>query len=490
MKQHKSLLNNSIFNMLKTGAGILFPVITFLYSVRILGVDGVGKVNFARSFISYFSMIASLGMTYYGTSEGAKLRDDREKFSQFCHEMLIINMVTTIIAYALLTIAVATIAKLQAYRPLLFVNSIGIALNAMGMEWLYQAQEEYRYIAIRTMCFQLIALIAMLFLVKKPDDVVLYAIVTLVASSGSYVLNFFNARRYISLKKYDHYEIKKHIKPLMWLFAMAVSIELYTVLDTTMLGFLQGDTAVGKYTAAVKVNKLVNSMIMAIAVVLIPRLSYYIGLKDRKKVETLVEKAYNFAFMLSVPCAIGLFMLSDDIIRLLSGSDFATASHTMKIMTPIVILIPFSFATNTQTFIPMKKEKLILVSTMTGAVTNFACNSFLIPRFAENGAAIGTVVAETAVAMICLINANMFFDMRKVFRCFWQYWVAAAPIPVFALVLRTLSLHYVITMILIIFFSACSYFGILLILKNSYLMDIIIRMRQKWNIGHQPDEEI
>ena len=479
MEEQKSILNNSIFNMLKTGSSILFPIITFLYSARILGVDGVGKVNFARSFISYFTMIASLGMTYYGTREGAKLRRNRDGFSQFCQEMLIINTVTTIIAYVLFGIVLAMVTKLHAYRLLLLVNSIDLILKGMGMEWLYQAQEEYRYIAVRTMCFQIIALIAMFFLVKKADDVVLYAIVTLTASSGSYVLNFINARKYICIKRYDHYEIKKHLGPLIWLFAMSVSIELYTVLDTTMLGFLQGDIAVGKYTAAVKVNKMVNSMIMAIAVVLIPRLSYYIGLQDHKKVETLVEKAYNFTFMLSVPCAVGLFMLSDDIIQLLSGRDFATAAYTMRVMTPIVILIPFSYATNTQTFIPMKKEKLILISTTMGAVTNFACNSFLIPRFAENGAAVGTLVAETSVAIICLIHANLFFDMKKVFRGFWQYWVAAVPIPVLAIVLRILPLSYIITMFLTIFLSIPCYFGILLALKNCYLSDLVTRLLGK-----------
>ncbi len=51
------------------------------------------------------------------------------------------------------------------------------------------------------------------------------------------------------------YEIKKHLKPLLWLFALVVSMELYTVLDSTMLGFIQGDAAVGRYTAAVKVNR-------------------------------------------------------------------------------------------------------------------------------------------------------------------------------------------------------------------------------------------
>ncbi len=122
---------------------------------------------------------------------------------------------------------------------------------------------------------------------------------------------------------------------------------------------------------ATPVNKLANTLITAIGVVLIPRLSYYIGKREQEKVKTLVDKAYNYVFMLSVPAAIGLFMLSDEIILLFSGREFAPAAFTMRILTPIVVVIPFSITTNQQTLIPMGKEKLMLIATSIGAVVNF-----------------------------------------------------------------------------------------------------------------------
>lgn len=185
---------------------------------------------------------------------------------------------------------------------------------------------------------------------------------------------------------------------------MAVSIELYTVLDTTMLGFLQGDIAVGKYTAAIKVNKLANTIITSVGVVLIPRLSYYVGHGEFKIMKALIDKTYNFVFLLSVPAAIGLFSLSDNIIRLFSGSEFSSAGFTMRLMVPIVLFIPFSVVTNQQTFVPMEKENLILISTLLGAITNFIFNLLLIPRYSENGAAVATVLAEMIVAMVCYLN--------------------------------------------------------------------------------------
>ena len=473
MTKSKSLVKNFIFNFIKTFSSLVFPLITFTYSARVLGVDGVGRVNFSKSFITYFSLFAMLGMNYYGTREAAKLREDRDGLSKYVQEMLIINGITTSIAYAALILAMLFVPKLHEYETLLIINSFAIVLQGMGMEWLYQGLEEYKYIAVRSMAFQFISLALMFIFVRDAEDVAAYAVINTLASYGSYVLNFWNARRYVSLRRTGRYELKKHLKPLLWLFALVVSMELYTVLDSTMLGFVHGDASVGRYTAAVKVNKLTISLINAIGVVLIPRLSYYIGKGENEKLRTLVDKAYNYVFMLAIPAAVGLFVLSDEIIRLFSGAGFASAALTMRIMTPIVVVIPFSVATNQQTLIPMGREKLMLIATSVGAVTNLICNSVLIPRYAENGAAIATVVAETVVAVISFVNASKFFNMRAIFKRYWQYWVAVLSIPPVAILMRALPLNYIVRMGLVIALSTAAYFTVLYLLKNSYFLDAV-----------------
>lgn len=45
--------------------------------------EGIGKVNFANSVVSYFALIASLGIGTYGIRESAKIRNNKEEFSQF-----------------------------------------------------------------------------------------------------------------------------------------------------------------------------------------------------------------------------------------------------------------------------------------------------------------------------------------------------------------------------------------------------------------------
>lgn len=480
MQKSKSLLVNTLFNFIKTFSSLVFPVITFSYSSRILGDVGIGRVSFSRSVISYFTMLAMLGMNYYGTREAAKLRDNREQLSKFVQEMLILNGVTTLLAYLLFGLTIRFVPKLREYETLLIINSVTIILQSMGMEWLYQALEEYKYIAVRSMSFQLIALAVMFLLVRDSDDVIPYAMAGLFASSGSYILNFLHVRKYVSFRHLKRYEIRKHLRPILLLFAMAVSIELYTVLDSTMLGFLKGDAAVGRYTAAVKINRMVISLITSIGTVLIPRLSYYIGQGEEEKVENLIRQALNYVFMFSVPAMIGLFVLSDEIILLFSGSGFASAGKTMRILTPTVAIIPVSVVINLQVFVPKAKEKLILLSTGTGAITNFCCNLLLIPRFSENGAAVATVIAEFMVTVVCLINIGKLYNKGCFFSVYHQYWLASIPIIAVGFLLRLLPFPTFLRMIITIICSMMCYAGMLYLQKNTFFLSALEVIKGKF----------
>ena len=73
-----SLKTNTFFNFIKTISTILFPLITFPYVTRVLLPANVGKVNFAVAFVSYFSLIASLGIGTYAIRECAAVRDNKD----------------------------------------------------------------------------------------------------------------------------------------------------------------------------------------------------------------------------------------------------------------------------------------------------------------------------------------------------------------------------------------------------------------------------
>jgi len=211
----KSLKRNAVFNVLKTIISLLFPLITFPYASRILMPIGIGKINFSNSIISYFGIIASLGISTYGIREAAKRKHDKILLSQFTFELFVLNLISTFIAYILLFVAIFFIPKFIEYRTILIVCSTTIIFTTIGIDWLYSALEEYGYIAIRSVLFQILSIILLFSFVKTPDDYIKYAAISVVSSVGANICNIFHARKFLSFKSLKKINIKQHVKPVL-----------------------------------------------------------------------------------------------------------------------------------------------------------------------------------------------------------------------------------------------------------------------------------
>ena len=187
----KSLSLNALLNTVKTVLGIIFPLITFPYISRVLGVENVGKVNFSGSVVSYFTLIAAFGVSTYAVREGAKIRDNKKKFIDFSNQVFTINVLTTVLAYFLLGILIIFSAKIRNYTGLIVILSTAIVFVTIGADWLNTIYEDFGYITVRTLAFQIISLVLMFAFVKESDDYYKYAVITVLSSAGGNLCNFF-----------------------------------------------------------------------------------------------------------------------------------------------------------------------------------------------------------------------------------------------------------------------------------------------------------
>jgi O-antigen/teichoic acid export membrane protein len=474
----KSLKMNAILNMIKTLMGLAFPLITFPYASRILLPEGLGKVNFAISIISYFAMIASLGIETYGIREAAKIRDNKLLLSQFVKEIFIINMIATVVAYILLFISICIVPKFSEYRVLLYVTSATILFTTIGLNWLYTAVEDYFYITIRSVIFQLVSLVLLFTLVRTKEDYIKYSAISVISSVGSNLMNFIHSRKYVSLKTEIPLQLRKHIKPIFVLFAMAITVKVYTALDTTMIGFIKNDYEVGIYTAATKINKIVLSLVLAIGAVMLPRLSYYSKNDDKTDFFNLSYKGFDIVLLLSIPCAIGLSLLSNSVIQLLSGSGYEAAIIPMKIMNPIIIIIGLSNYIGIQMFMPLNKEKWTLYSVIAGALINFSLNCILIPKYGAMGASIATVCGESVVTFVQIVLLKKFISLKPIIKSFVKYFLNSLvmSIPVFVAVVFIESSW--VQLIVGISTGVFTY-GLLLTIEKDQFVWIFIQMIRK-----------
>lgn len=417
-------------NALLSMSSVIFPLITFPYISRILLPEGTGKVSFATSLISYFSLFAQLGIPTYGIRACAQVRDNREELTRTAQELLLINLIMDAVSYAALAVALIFVPRLREDRPLYLILSATIFLTSIGMDWLYQGMEQYTYITVRSVIFKFVALIAMFLLVHHEGDYVIYGAISIFASSASNILNFLNAHKYIDMKPVGHYHLRRHLKPVGVFFAMSCATTIYTNLDTVMLGFMTTSTDVGYYNAAVKIKGVLVSVVTSLGAVILPRASYYIEKGRMEEFRRITARALEFVFLCATPLVIYFMLYASQSIYFLSGPAYTGSIEPMILIMPTLLFIGITGITGYEILIPTGKENIVLYSEIAGALTDLVLNAILIPSLKSSGAAIGTLAAEFVVLLVqyFYLKGNLTILLKKI-----SYWKI-----VIALVLATL----------------------------------------------------
>ena len=149
----------------------------------------------------------------------------------------------------------------------------------MGCEWLYAIHEEYGYLALRNICFQVLYLILFLTYVKDKSNLLLYAWTTVAGSAGANLINFMRLRKYCPWSFTWRFSWQKHLLPILVLFANSLVNLLYVSADVAQLGVMTSDYYVGLYSLASKVTALLKQLLGAVIVVTVPRLACLYGQK-------------------------------------------------------------------------------------------------------------------------------------------------------------------------------------------------------------------
>lgn len=475
-----SVKYNFIMNFALTATQFIFPLITFPYVSRILHATGTGKVSFASSVANYFMMMASLGIPTYGVRACARVRDDREQLSRTVHELFIINAMMTCLVMLTYVIAVFTVPRLAEEKTLFMVNGINICLNMFGMNWVYQALEQYDYITFRSIFLKIVSFGLMLLLIHRETDYIKYGAIVVFAAVGSYVLNFIRLRRIVDFKPLGEYDLKRHMKPVLILFSQSLAVSIYTHLDTVMLGFMKTDIDVGYYHAAVRVKTLLVSLVTSLGNVLLPRMSYYVKRDMWEVFLKYTVKGLNFALLMAIPMASYFSLFSKESILFLAGKGYEDAILPMAIITFTVIPIGITGLLGVQVLTSMEKEKYVLLSVIVGAVSDLILNLVFIPRYGAAGAAFATLIAECLVLVVQVYyTRDLLREIRPQIRILYYAALTVAATLLSMMVKRMHGLSNFLTLAI----SAAVFFSVyglgLLAIKEPVVMGVITTARAK-----------
>lgn len=477
----KSLAINALLNGIKSIMSVLFPLITFPYVSKILQVENLGKYNFAQSVCSYFLLIASMGIATYAVREGARYRENKKKMSIFASEVFSINIVSMIFSYILLALTVTIVPQLHSYAILIFIFGIEIFFQTIGTEWLYSIYEEYSYITLRSIIFQMVSLILLFGFVKEKEDYYIYAIITVIADAGSNISNALHRKNICKIKAVWPRNWKAHIKPILIIFAANIATTIYVNTDSTMLGFMTTDYNVGLYAVAVKIYKVVKTLLSAILVVSIPRLSNYLGNNEKDKYEQTFAKIFNALLTIAIPAVLGLFLLSEQVVLVLSDSTYIEATNSLRILSLALFVCIFGWLYNSCVLIPQKKEKQALIATVASAMINFGLNFFLIPVWKQDAAAFTTLVAETCSMVMCVYYSKGLVKLKLSIRDIASIVVGSCCVAGVCIGLKFIVQATLLYTFLSIGISIAVYGIVLIVMRNSFIYEGLEILKNKFH---------
>lgn len=478
--KEKNLKINAVLNLIKTISSIIFPLITFPYVSRVLMPGNIGKINFASSFVSYFTLIASLGITTYAIRECSARRENKEDLSKTASQIFSINVYTTIVAYILMAFTLLFFKEFDEYSTLIIIQSTAILFTTLGCDWLNTAMEDFSFITIRTIAFQIISLILMFSFVHNPNDYIKYAAITVLSSSGANIVNVVYRKKYCDVKFVRQIAFKKHFKPIMLLFVMILAQTIFNSSDITMLGLMKGDYEVGLYSSAVKMSNLVSQVVASLVWVVMPRMSLYFAEENYKKINEMLKKTFNLLITIGLPCAVGCICLSKETVLIIAGNQYIDAAPIL-----VILIIGFVFSLAGGSFLgnmvllPSKREGDYMLICSIATVVNLIMNYFMIPVYGVNAAAGTTAFSSFLIMVLLIIFKDKRIKIDYIGKCMYAPTIGCILIVVLCLAIKFIVGGVVLQTALCFFGSVVAYLIVQVVLKNEMVSEMTSLLAKK-----------
>lgn len=402
--------NNIAWNMLLTGSNYIFPLITYPYVSRVLGVANIGICNYVDSIINYFVLFAMLGVGSLGIREIARVKDEPEKlkgvFSSLTSVLMLLTFVSTIILVAL----TCCVDFFEPYKQFLLVGIIKLVFSALNLNWVFQGLSVFRFITTRSIAIQFIYVISIFLFVHNQDDTLIYFLLTCLAAFFSAIINW----KYIG--KWTHFSLKDiHTKIYM---AAIISYGLYRILTSMYtsfnvfyLGTVTNDIQVGFYVTATKLYTIFMSVFTAFTAVMIPKVSELIAKNETEHIKTIAQQTFQLIFIFSIPIIIISFFYADVIVEIISGKGYEGAIVPFRIVMVLLLVIALEQIIIQQFLMAVKDSKCIVILSVIGAFVGVMLNFLLTSRMGSIGSAISWTMAEICILICSLFYFKKYFSM-------------------------------------------------------------------------------
>lgn len=473
----KSISKNYLYNLSYQLLTLLTPIITTPYIARTLGVEGIGEYSFSYSIVAYFVLLAQFGITNYAQREIAYHQNDTEAQSRIFFEVISFQVFTvaiSLVCYYLLGIITGVDSQIY------WVQALNIIAILFDVSWFFQGLEEFGKIVFRNFIVRLVNIALLFLLIKTPGDLILYTYIMGGMNIASGILICLFVKDYIHKVPVSDIHPFRNWKPILQLFLPQVAIQIYVVLDKTMLGFFSDAyTENGYYEQADKIIKILLTIATSLGTVMLPRIASTVAKGELETVRKYMMASYRFSFFLTIPMCFGLIAIAPNFVPWFFGQGYEPVAGVLGILSSMLIAVSLSNVTGIQFMVPMKRQNQLTMSVIVGAVFNFIINLYLIPHLYSTGVAIATVFTEWLVTAVQFYLVRDFFNIRDIISQGWHYLISGLIMFGVTLILSRQLSPSIMHSLIIIVLGSVVYASVLLLARDQMMLLFINKIREK-----------
>lgn len=408
-KKYPQLFKNFSSLTILQLSNYIFPLITFPYLTRVLGVENFGLANFVLAFGAYFITITDYGFNFSATREISIFRDNPKQIRTIFWSTLLTKIIITVLAAILYIIIVSQIFSFSIYLELYLIGFLFIIGQSISPIWFLQGIERMEGISIITISIKAISVVLIFIFINSAKDVNNYILILSLTSilTGLIIL-------FYSIFKYNiHFYLPKkfsfiiRLKKGWHLFLSTLSMNLYTTSNAFILGIISGNVAVGYFATANKIREAVQGLLGNFGRTIYP----FIGAKIQSSQSegiNFIKKYLILLGSLSFIISLLLFLFAPVIVELFAGKAFNNSIAVLQIMAFLPFIITLSNIFGIQIMLNLGYNKEFNKIITTGAILNIVLLLVFILFFAEVGAAITMFSVE-----IVITGLMIYFVIKK-----------------------------------------------------------------------------
>lgn len=476
-----TLKKNILYSSILTTANYIFPLLTYPYVSRVLGVNKIGVCNFVDGIINYFILFSMMGIGIIGIREIAKNKNNKENLDKTFNSLFLLNTISTTIMLVILIIAINIVPKLYENRELMYIGALKLVFNYLLIEWLYKGLEDFKFITNRTIIVKCLYVVAVFLFIHDVEDYKLYYLILSLMIVVNAMINIIYSHKFINFSLHN-IDIKPFVKSFCIYGFYTLLTSMYTSFNVAYLGFAAGETEVGYYTTATKLYSILLALFTAFTSVMLPRMSSLVSENKFDEFRHNLRKSIDVLFAFAFPLILFSTIYSPQIINFISGEGYEGAITPMRIVMPLMLIIGYEQIIIIQTLMPLKEDRIILRNSILGASSGLLMNVLLVGicHLQSIGSAMVWVISELVILVSSQIflsrHYNIFFPFKRLLLVF----ISHIPLlGIFVFTFQYANSIFVLLIEMLLAFVYCSVLQIF-ILKN----DTIVSVYKKYILSY------